>query len=135
MVGAGPVHGSASGALIIWWPFELVFGDCHGLATKGCALLSHGSIGCGGDFDSHGSTVAGMFRMVLPLVPIGADPLLWSHPSFEEPEAAEGDWVRDSQLSTLAVPVGRIAVAPADGDCQGSTGEVEDVCDHGSATG
>lgn len=76
MLGDGPVHGSASGALIIWWPFELVFGDCHGSATSGCALLSQGSIGCGGDLDSHGSTDAGMFRMVLPLVPIGTDPLL-----------------------------------------------------------
>lgn len=110
-----------------------MFGDCHG-SPSGWDLLNQGSIAGGGcGFDSQGSTVGTAVEIILPFVAVGVE-LFCSQPSVDDPDAADGDWVRDIQLSTLVVPVGLDADDAPATDCHGSTGDV-DVCDHGSVVG
>ena len=110
-------------------------------------LLSHGSLagGCAGGCCCCGLLNRGSLRVLwappfkLPLdKAVGVDPLVWSQPSFDDPEATDGDCVRDNQPSTLAAlladPIGgRDPAGIEELACQGSTDGV-DVRDHGSDT-
>lgn len=101
------------------------------------ALLSHGSgfSGFVGAFDSHGSAGCTAFDAKLPL----AAALFCSQPSFDEPDAIDGEWVRAIQFSTLPVvpalpaasdDIGCLDIAPVFVDCHGSV--AGDERPHGS---
>lgn len=61
-------------------------GVCHVSFVSG-ALLSHGSGFSGAAFVSHGSLDCAAFDATLPL----AAALFCSHPSFDEPDAIDGE--------------------------------------------
>lgn len=143
----GPLQGSAgresskgamfniSWLVVLLWEL-LRFGDCQGsMATGG--LFSHGSTGFLAPI--HASDDAPVAPARWPLELRGGcpeEPFCSHADSAEDPD--EGDWVRESQLSTLAVPAGRdAAAAAAPPECQGSiVGEVDWLwLDHGSAGG
>lgn len=99
-------HGSTTTSATCSFLIEFEF---HGSSTgggggAGCDLpppLSQGSVTTGAcDFDSHGSVTVVEGPAILPLVAVGVEPFC-NHPSVDEPDAADGDCVRDSQPSTF----------------------------------
>lgn len=142
----GALHGSAGrvsseGAICITsWLVVLCewlrLGDCHGSAAGALLCQVSGT----GLVASHGSAGAAPAPPRCPLVASGAwagEPFCSQADSADDPD--DGDWVRESQLSTLAVPAGRATAGAADApaECHGSAvGEVAwPWLAHGSATG
>lgn len=115
-------HGSAAAGLF----------DCQASFVSG-ALFCHGFGSFGGGFDSHGSFDCDALDATFPL-PFAAAALFCSQPSFDDPDATDGEWVRGIHVSLLAPAsddgIGCLDIAPVFDDCQGSV--AGDERPHGS---
>lgn len=113
---------NASWVVVLLW-VALRLGDFQGSAATG-GLFNHGSTGLLEAI--HASEGAPEGPAWWPLEGSGGWPVepFCSHAdSADDPD--EGDWVRESQLSTLAVPAGRapeVVAAAAPPACHGSIG-------------
>lgn len=94
--------------------FELA--GCHASLFVSGALFSHGS-GCSvfvGGFVNHGSLNCDAAGATLPF-PLAVG-LFCSQPSFDDPDATDGEWLRATQVSTLLAPakdgIGCLDIAP-----------------------